>query len=221
MTKIVALIPAYNEGERIAKTVESLKKVSSITRIVVVDDCSTDDTAKKASEAGAEVFGLEENMGKGGALNKALKGLDYDILLLIDGDLSESASEACKILEPVIDGSADMTIADFPKPDKKGGFGLVKGLARWGIWKLTGTQMNEPLSGQRAIRRNVIESINKFSGGFGVEVGMTIDALQKGFKVKEIPTSMSHAETGRDIRGFMHRGHQFLDVFKVILSRLR
>jgi len=221
VAKIVALIPAFNEEKRITKTVEGLKKISDIDRVIVVDDGSTDDTAKLAEKAGAEVVSLKENLGKGGALNRVLKTLDYDILLLIDGDLSESAAEAGKLLEPVIAGDVDMAIADFPKPDTKGGFGLVKGVARWGIRRLTGAEMNEPLSGQRAIRRAVIEKISEFSDGFGVEVGMTIDALQKGFKVKEVPTTMSHAETGRDIRGFIHRGRQFLDVLKVILNRLR
>ena len=221
MTKIVTLIPAYNEEKRIAKTVRALKKISSIMRIVVVDDGSSDATAKKADEAGAEVIRLEKNLGKGGALNEALKGLDYDVLLLIDGDLGESAIEAGKLLGPVLEGRADMTIADFPKPSTKGGFGLVKGTARWGIKRLTKVQMDEPLSGQRAIRRDVIENISKFGDGFGVEVGITIDTLRKGFKVKEVPTSMSHAETGRNARGFIHRGRQFCDVLRIILNRLR
>ncbi|HDP69834.1 MAG TPA: glycosyltransferase family 2 protein [Actinobacteria bacterium] len=221
MIKIVALVSAYNEGEQIAKTVNSLGKIPDLTRIVVIDDGSVDDTSEKAREAGANVIRLEKNLGKGGALSKVVKELDYDVLLLVDADLGDSAVEARKIIKPLIDGDADMAIADFPKPKKKGGFGLVKGLARWAIERIAGARMNEPLSGQRAVKKSVIDSVGSFGNGFGVEVGMTIDVLRRGFKVIEVPTLMSHAETGRDIKGFIHRGHQFLDVLKVILNRLR
>lgn len=219
--RIVALVSAFNQAGLIGKTIEALRKIHSIDQIVVVDDGSKDNTPVEAREAGAEVISLLRNVGKGGALNRALQDLDYDVLLLIDGDLGEAASEAEKLLRPVLDSQADMTIADFPKPSRKGGFGLVKGLARWGIRRWTGLKAREPLSGQRALRLEVMKRVGKLDGGFGVEVGLTIDAALAGFRVAEIPTTMSHAETGRDLPGFLHRGKQFLAVVGVLVRRIR
>jgi glycosyltransferase involved in cell wall biosynthesis len=220
--RVVALIPAFNEEERIKSTINSLSSIELINRIVVIDDGSTDTTEERAKEAGAEVIKLAKNMGKGDAINKALTLINnYEILLLLDADLGDSAKEAKKLLAPVLRGEADMAIADFPEPNVKGGFGLVKELAAWGIKKCSGLSVREPLSGQRAISYPVINTVKKFDGGFGAEVGLTIDVARSGFKVLEVPTTMSHAATGRNLSGFIHRGKQFYNVLKAILRRLR
>ena len=61
--------------------------------------------------------------------------------------------------------------------------------------------------------------MSPFERGFGVEVGMTIDALTAGFRVVEVETTMSHSETGRDLAGFIHRGKQFTGVLLALLKR--
>lgn len=221
-TIVIALVPAYNEEICIKDTLSSLFAIDIIDRIYVVDDASSDSTADNAEASGAEVIRLRRNLGKGKALNNALTSIDdYDVLLLIDCDLGESAKEAYKLIDPVVNKEADMAIANFPKPHVKGGFGLVKGLAAWGIRKSGGLSVKEPLSGQRAISREVIQAVGKFDSGFGVEVGLTIDAARKGFKIIEVDTTMSHAETGRNLAGFVHRGKQFYHVLKAIIRRLR
>ncbi len=219
--RVIALIPAFNEELRIGDTVSSLSATESINSIVVIDDGSNDATAKCAKEAGAEVIELPRNKGKGEAINQALGLINsYDILLLLDADLGNSASEAIRLIEPILQGEYDMTIAGFPAPTKKGGFGLVKALAAWGIEKCAGLSVVEPLSGQRAMSASVISSVKKLDGGFSAEVGLTIDAARKGFRILEVPTTMSHAATGRNISGFKHRGKQFYYVLKAILRRL-
>ncbi len=180
-SKVIALVSAYNEQERIAATVRAIKTIPVIDKIVVVDDASIDKTGEEAKKAGAEVIRLERNVGKGKALNYALKQLDFDILLLIDGDLAESANQASKLIEPLIDGKADMTIAIFPAPNVKGGFGLVKGLSLWGIKHCCGIEVKEPLSGQRAIKKQVLEKVSTLENGFGIEVGLTIDTVRAGY----------------------------------------
>ncbi|SHG36747.1 Glycosyl transferase family 2 [Thermosyntropha lipolytica DSM 11003] len=220
--RITAVIPAYNEGERIGATLEGVKKVREINRILVVNDGSTDDTAEKVKKAGVELLDLEVNRGKGGAMNAALPYLqDADIVVFLDGDLGETAAEASKIIKPVMEGEADLCIAAFGPPSKKGGFGLVKGTAAWIIKKTGNLEAVAPLSGQRAMTREVLEAVTPFKEAYGVELGMTLSALRKGFRVLEVPTSMRHNETGRDIKGFMHRGKQFIDVLKVIKDELR
>lgn len=218
--KISALIPARNEENTIFDTVRVLRQIPGVSEIIVVDDASADNTAELARQAGAVVISLPTNLGKGGALNRGVAVATGDIIALVDGDLGSSAAEVAKLLAPVVAGHADMTVAKFPKARKKGGFGLVKGLARNGIKWYTGLETLAPLSGQRAMTRQVVELLGGFESGFGVEVGMTIDAARKGFRIMEVEADMTHAETGRDWRGFLHRGRQFVHVARVLASRL-
>lgn len=215
----VAVVPAYNEEDLIGQTVRSLLALDGIERVVVVDDASADKTARAALDAGATVVVNGTNLGKGGSLNRVLGGLDFAALLLVDGDLGDHAAEAGKLLEPVLSGQADLSIAAFPAPKKKGGFGLTQGLARTGIERLTGLQMRSPISGQRAMNREAFNAVFPFRKGFGVEVAMTIDAHRAGFRIVEVPTTMGHRETGRDWRGFVHRGRQAADIAMALASR--
>ena len=211
----IALIPAHNEADRIAATVAAVLTVPGIDRVLVIDDGSVDATATLAAQAGAEVLRLERNVGKGGALQAGLDRVrdEADVVLLLDADLGETASEASKLLKPVLASEADMTIALLPRPAGSGGFGLVKGLARFGIARLGGGfEAQAPLSGQRAITRLALASVTPFAGGYGAEVALTVRALRAGLRVVEVPTMMTHAATGKDFAGFVHRGGQFIDV---------
>src|SRR5699024_4267141 len=106
----------------------------------------------------------------------------------------------------VLDGNYDVSIAKFPPSKKKGGFGVVKKLAKNGVYFYTKRSVTTSLSGQRIFKRKVLEDIILPTGGYGVEVEMTIDILKKGYTIIEVPVNMKHAETGRDIQGFKHRG---------------
>jgi len=218
--KVSVLIPAHNEEKYIFETVDAVSKITEISEIVVIDDASVDNTAQLAVDAGALVVSLPRNLGKGGALNKGLEHVSGEIIALIDGDLGPTAIELKKLLAPVLADRADMTVAKFPKARKKGGFGLVKGLARKGIKLFTGLEVAAPLSGQRVMKRQVIDALGGFESGYGVEVGMTIDVARMGFRIQEVEVNMSHAETGRDLRGFLHRGKQFIHVARVLARRL-
>lgn len=218
--KATAVVPTYNEEDTIRQTVTSLRAVEGVQRVVVVDDASSDGSAAAAMEAGADVVINGTNLGKGGSLNRVLAGLDFEVLLLIDGDLGDHASQARKVLAPVLSGESDLAIAAFPGPALKGGLGLAQGTARAGIKLLTGLDMSSPLSGQRAMRREVFEAVRPFREGFGVETAMTIDAHRAGFRITEVHTEMGHKETGRDLRGFVHRGKQFLDIIRALASRV-
>lgn len=217
--RVIAIIAAYNEADRIAATINAVKRIGGIDRILVVDDGSIDGTGDVAERAGAEVLRLPRNMGKGNAIQQAIPSINEDIVLFLDGDLGDCASEVSKILKPILSGEADMAIADFPKVQKAGGLGFAKGLGRWGIRRFTGVVMNEPLSGQRAVRAEYIKDL-RLESGYGVEVGMSIDILRRGCHVVEVPVNMTHRETGRDFWGFVHRGRQFLDIIRVVVRRL-
>lgn len=218
--KVTAIIPAYNEVQRIAETVAAVRRIRGVDEVLVVDDGSTDATGAVAAAAGARVLTLRRNRGKGGALTEGIKAAGGDVLLFLDADLGRSAEQGRALLEPVLRGEADMTVARFPERRHRGGFGLVKRLAAWGITRLTGRTLRAPLSGQRALRREVIESAGSLAPGWGIEVGLTIDAIRQGYRVLEIPTDMDHAVTGRSAADFWHRGRQFLAVARVLLGRM-
>lgn len=217
--RVVAVVPSYEEEQFVGETVRSLSAIEEVDSVLVVDDNSSDRTADTAADEGARVVVNSPNLGKGNSLNRILPHVDFDVLLLVDGDIGSSASEASTLLEPVLSGEADLAIARFPSPELRGGFGLAQGLARCGIERLAGRRMASPLSGQRALTREVYSRTSPFEAGFGVEVGMTVDTISSGFRVVEVETKMSHKESGRDLHGFIHRGRQFTDILRVLVKR--
>ncbi|MFC4078202.1 glycosyltransferase family 2 protein [Salinithrix halophila] len=218
---ISAIIPAYNEEERIETTLRAVRRIPLVDEIIVVDDGSRDATEQLARRHADYVIRLPKNRGKGQALAEGIRYAAGDVYLFLDADLERHAKLCGSLLSPVLAGEADMTIARFPPARKKGGFGLVKGLARSGVRRLTGTTLQATLSGQRAVKREVMQSISILPSGFGIELGLTVSALRFGYCVKEVPLPMSHRETGRDWNGFLHRGRQFLQILRTLIKLWR
>ncbi|MGM0369772.1 MAG: glycosyltransferase family 2 protein [Bacillota bacterium] len=216
---VSVLIPAFNEEDKIKTTIDTVFKLELVDEVIVVVDGSTDATYQQTKKTKAKVIQLPYNQGKGAALNHGLRKVKGDIILLIDADLEQTAIEAQKLLAPVVEEKVDMTIAKFPPVQQNVGCGLVKKLATWGLKKITGRFFSAPLSGQRAMKREVLKKINKFAAGFRVEVALTIDAWQAGFEIAEIPVEMKHRITANTLSGFWHRGKQFKDVALVLFSR--
>jgi hypothetical protein len=217
--RVVALVPARDEADRVAATVKALRTVTAVDEIVVVDDGSSDRSASEALAAGATVLRLQRPAGKGRALEGALRRLPTpDVWLLADADLATSAGALGAVLEPVLSGEADLAIATFP-PGHGGGFGIVKRFAAGAIRLLCGFEAAEPLSGQRAVSAAALEACRPIAPGFGVETAMTIDAVRAGLRVVEVPAPLAHRPTGRNFRGFAHRGRQGLDIALAILPR--
>jgi glycosyltransferase involved in cell wall biosynthesis len=218
MINTTILIPAYNEEDNIGNTLESLRALREDFNIVVIDDGSRDNTEAIAKKWATKVIKLEVNGGKGRALNEGLKYAQGDIVVFLDGDIGASAKEVTKLIKPIEDGEADFTVAVFPKAKKKGGFGFVKALAHNGVKLMTGYTTYSSLSGQRAFRHEILRGY-VIDEGFGVEIGMMIDLLKKGFRLKEVPVEMSHRESERNLKGFLHRGKQFGDILRVLLKK--
>lgn len=224
---VCALLPAYNEAERIAVTIGALRARPEVGEIIVLDDGSTDSTADQARAAGASLVLTKKNGGKGAALSAAYDAARdrADVFLLLDADLGASAGEAVKLLPPLACGEADMTVGmlppdpDFAASGQSGGRGFVVRLARWGIRRRTGQTFTQPLSGQRAVRREVLEALGgTFAPGFGVEVDLTVRAIRAGFRVQEVETGFRHKVTGGDWAGLRHRARQFRDVACIVLA---
>ncbi len=215
----VALVPAYRRADRVGATVISLTPL--VDEVVVADDGSADGgaTAEAARRAGARVIALPANRGKGGAVEVALAAAPgAAVYLLVDADTAATAAATEPLLAAVAAG-ADLAIGVLPPASGRGGFGSVRRLARWGIVRACGFEAAAPLSGQRAVRGKLLRSLEA-ADRFGLEVGMTIDAVRAGAKVVEVPVQVDHAHTGRGPAGFAHRGAQGFDLLRALWPRL-
>lgn len=219
---VTALIPAYNEAETIGATVEALARLPDVAgsgEIIVVDDGSRDGTARRARAAGARVVGGVRRRGKAAAVRLGISRAAGHIIVLVDADTGSTASAAGVLLQAVTSGAADLAIgivppehADVYGSAARRGFGAAVGLARWGIYRLAGRRMIQPLSGQRVFFRRLTDDITYWGRGFGLETALTVHALRKGWRVMEVPAPFRHRVTEMDLRGLLHRGRQTVHV---------
>jgi glycosyltransferase involved in cell wall biosynthesis len=222
---VACVIPAKDEADRIVATIDAVRRIPGLDLVVVVDDGSSDETAKVAEEAGAVVVRHPGNKGKAAAMETGAAAVEGDRhLLFLDADLGDSATGAEPLIAPVREGRADMTIGMLPAQvradgSKPGGHGLVVTLARTGIEKATGWAPQQPLSGQRCLTRAAFEAGLPLAGGWGVETALTIDLHRKGFRITEVPIEVAHRPTGSDLRGQLHRGRQFVHVRRALAAR--
>jgi hypothetical protein len=195
------LVAARDEEDAIAATVEALRAQFPDAEVIVADDGSRDETADRADAAGAIVLRLPRH-GKGQALSAAERAAPPGALLLVDADLRGD-------LTPLGGDSSQsgLRVARFARREG-GGFGIAKRVARELIRMRTGLETAEPLSGQRALDARTRAAVFPLAPGFGAEIRMTIDAARAGIPVREIEVELTHRATGRDLRGFLHRGRQ-------------
>jgi hypothetical protein len=200
---LTILIAARDEEAAIGTTVAELRRRFPQAEVVVADDGSRDATAAVAEEAGARVVRLPRR-GKGQALTLGEREAGPGALLLCDADLRGD-------LMPLLEGSGDLRVASFARR-QGGGFGIAKTVARRLIARTSGFDAREPLSGQRHLSGAAREAVFPVAAGFGVETAMTADAARAGLAVVERELDLEHRATGRDLRGFLHRGRQLRDL---------
>jgi glucosyl-3-phosphoglycerate synthase len=216
---VVAVVAAWNEEATVAETVTTLRCVPGVDAVVVAADGCTDRTADEARAAGVRVLIRAGRAGKGGALEAAVaRTPQAGIYLFVDADVGETAGAAAAILVPVLEDRLDLAIGRLPA-QPGGGFGMVRQVAAGAVERLGGWRPEAPLSGQRAVRADVLRACLPLARGFGVEAAMTIDALRLGYRVGEVPVEMRHRATGRSVAGFAHRGRQGWDVLRAVAPR--
>jgi len=182
--RVAVVIPAFNEESTIGAVVQTLAQVELIDEIVVVSDGSQDRTGQAARQVGARVIEHTVNLGKAAAMKTGLEATSAPLILFLDADLIGLAPSHVKALVmPVIRSAADMTIGVFDEGR------LSTDLA----------QLVAPyLSGQRAVRREIVEEMFRSEpdadvGRFGIEVALTRHVNNRGYRVVEVPLEeMSH-----------------------------
>lgn len=172
--KIAAIIPAYNEEATVSNVVNCVKNNSHIHEVIVVDDGSFDKTAELSQKSGAKVIKLNNNTGKGNALEQGVKNTTADILLFLDADLiGLNESHINRLLEPVIKGEADMTVGAVDRSDISPQFNKR--------FEKKGT----PISGIRALKKSFWDEIpREYKKKFYIESAITYFAKKKKLKKK-------------------------------------
>jgi glycosyltransferase involved in cell wall biosynthesis len=211
------IVTAWNEADRLGDTLRALRHAFPDARLIVADDASTDATPHVALQEGADLVRAPARVGKGGVANLAVERLRADGALpdvvLADGDLGASAGRLAELV-----GQGDLVVAVFSKR-VGGGFGVALGFAGWAISRLTGLEPNAPISGQRYLSARAFEAVTPFAPGFGMEIGMTVDAHRAGLRLTEVELDLEHRATGRTAPGFVHRARQLRDFLRVYRSR--
>jgi glycosyltransferase involved in cell wall biosynthesis len=212
---LAVIIAARNEADRIGETVAALRGVFPAASIWVADDASADGTAELAMAAGAQVVSRGRPHGKGANVTAAAEAaLSVEpaprLVLLCDGDLGASAARLVSLVAAVENGECDLAVAAFSRR-VGGGFGVALGFARWAIRRLCGAETAAPISGQRALRAEALRATLPFAPAFGMEIGMTVDAVRAGYRLGEYELDLEHRATGRSLAGFRHRAAQLRD----------
>jgi len=223
MDPLAAIVAARNEADRVGETVAALRATFPEAAVWVADDASTDGTAELALAAGAQVVSRGRPHGKGANVAAAAEAaLSAEpaprLVLLCDGDLGASAARLAPLVAAVERGECDLAVAAFSRR-VGGGFGLALGFAHWAIRRLSGAETEAPISGQRALRVDALRATLPFAAGFGMEIGMTVDAVRAGYRLREYELDLEHRATGRTFSGFLHRGAQLRDFVRAYASR--
>jgi glycosyltransferase involved in cell wall biosynthesis len=166
--------------------------------------------ARVSSSSEKDVYGASASSGEGGD--------GGSIFVLCDGDLGESAASLAPLVDALRRDEGDLAVARFARR-VGGGVGLAVGFARFAIRRRCGLRARAPISGQRALRAHALQRTLPFAHGFGMEIGMTIDAVRAGLRVVEVELDLTHRATGRTLGGFLHRGRQLLDFARVYFAR--
>lgn len=191
MNRIAVLIPCYNEASTIANVVSDFKLQLPQAEIYVYDNNSSDQTAQEAERAGAIVM-TEHRQGKGYVIRSMFRRIDADIYVLVDGDNTYPASEVHKLIKPLIDGTADITVGDrlsssYFTENKRPFHNSGNRLVRFLVNSLFSANLNDIMSGYRAFTRDFVKNFPTQSRGFEIETEMTVFAIEKDFRIQETP----------------------------------
>lgn len=186
---IAVVVPCYQEELTIGKVIADFRRALPDAAIYVFDNNSRDATAEIARKAGAHVY-REKRQGKGFVVASMFEQVDADILVMVDGDDTYEASAVGALLEPILKGDADMTVATRHihgdksfRPFHLVGNKLVCGVINW-MFK---SNVTDIFSGYRAFGREAAAQIPITARGFDVETELTLQALYRGLIIKEIP----------------------------------
>ena len=183
-------IPCYNEATTIAKVVSDFRKELPEAEILVVDNASSDDSGARAAAAGARVV-REKRRGKGYVMQTILETVDADVCVIVDGDDTYFAEDVHQLLLPVTSDQADMVVGDRLKEASSVALNDLHRFGNRAILAIINmafrTDFQDVLSGYRVMNRKFMNAVPLIAGGFETETELTLQALEKGMVILEMP----------------------------------
>ncbi len=213
--KISVVIPAKNESTTIGEIVANAKPF--VDEVLVVDGHSTDSTREKAEQAGARVV-LDNRKGKGDGLRVGIREVTGDVIVFMDADGSHDPNDIPRLVQPILDGKADMVIGsrmtggsdelhgDLSRFIRMTGSHVLLLLInyRWNI-RLTDCQ-----NGYRAIRTTVARKINLQEDVHTIEEEMVMKCLRHKYVVTEVPSHEYERRHGSSTLNLLSTWHRFV-----------
>jgi glycosyltransferase involved in cell wall biosynthesis len=201
--KRLAIVPAYNEEASVGRVIDEIRALSPPFDVVVVDDGSVDRTAAVAADRGVHVVRLPFNLGIGGAMQTGYRfALEqgYDLAVQIDGDGQHDPRELPKILQPVLEGSADLVVgsrfsgdgAFQSSPVRRIGIRLFAGV----VSAVVGQRVTDTTSGFRAVNRSAIALFAADYPHDYPEVEATVMCVKHKLRLTEVPVRMRERSAG-------------------------
>ncbi len=217
--RVVATIPCLNTEVAIADVVSKAKRY--VDDVVVIDDGSSDMTAMIAKDIGALVTSHGKNKGYGEALKSCFRTAltnNADVILTIDGDGQHNPDEIPRLLDPILQGQADVVIGsrflsanNMPKY-RRFGISVINYL-----WNLgSKTKLSDSQSGFRAYRKNIVQKLNLSEKGMGISIEIIEKLRRIGVNIKEVAVTCSY-----DNNNSSFNTEAFFHGFGVVISVLR
>ena len=219
--KVAVLIPCYNEEVTIEKVVTDFKKELPDADIYVYDNNSQDRTVEIARNAGA-IVRSENRQGKGNVVRTMFREIDADIYIMVDGDDTYPAEFVHQLIEPIKNNEADMTTGDrlsngtYQQEIKKNFHEFGNHLVRSSINLLFNNKLKDIMTGYRAFNKMFVKNMPIMSSNFELETEMTLFALDKKYRIKEIPIVFRERPDGSE-----SKINTFSDGFKVIKTIIK
>ncbi len=195
--RVAVVLPAFNEEQTIAATIKDFHGALPEAAIWVINNCSTDSTEKiaRATLAHLKLGGVinEQRPGKGCAVRRAFMDIDADIYIMADADLTYPAAQVHLLMSPVVSGDADMVVGDrhsaghYAVENKRALHNFGNRFVRDLVNTLFHADLADIMSGYRVFNRRFVKSYPILVEGFEIETDMTLHALDKRFRIVEIP----------------------------------
>lgn len=220
--KIAVLIPCFNEELTIGAVIDQFRAELPSADIYVFDNNSTDRTIEIARATGALLL-RERRQGKGYVVQSMFREINADIYVMVDGDGTYPAASVHKLLEPVLNRDADMVVGSRLNASSKSQFRAINRLGNNMFLRLTRgifhTHIEDMLSGYRVFNRSLVKQLPLLSGGFEIETELTIKALERGYRVIELPIDLASRPEGSHSK--IRHVQDGLTIIKMIFSLAR
>ncbi len=198
--RTVVLIPCLNESKTIAKVIKDWKQELPHATIYVYDNASTDDTIRRARESGAKVCHVESR-GKGNVVRQMFREIEADCYIMVDGDDTYSAERGKEMERFIVEDKADIVIgnrldSNYFVENHRPFHGIGNRLVRWLFRRLYNVDLGDPLSGLRAMNRDVVKRFPAKKNQFEIEVEMDSFLLNDQYRICEIPITYRERPEG-------------------------